>query len=64
MCIFVQVKPVKGLNWGHAVIGNATWSGPRLRDVLQYVGVNDSDPKIQHVQVSRELFKTDYQYAY
>lgn len=45
-----QVKPVKGLNWGHAAIGNATWSGPRLRDVLKYIGVNEEDPAIQHIQ--------------
>ena len=45
-----KIKPVKGLNWGHAAIGNATWSGPRLRDVLQYLGITDDDPKIQHVQ--------------
>lgn len=48
---FLQIKPVKGLNWGHAVIGNATWSGPRLRDVLKYIGVNEDDPAIQHIQV-------------
>lgn len=44
-----QIKPVKGLNWGHAVIGNATWSGARLRDVLMHFGVKD-DPGFEHVQ--------------
>lgn len=33
-----QVKQVKGLNWGIAAISNATWSGARLRDVLQAAG--------------------------
>lgn len=55
--MFVQVKPVKGLNWGHAAIGNATWAGPRLCDVLQYIGVKDNDPSIQHIQVSKCLVK-------
>lgn len=45
-----RIKPVKGLNWGHAAIGNATWSGPRLRDVLNYIGVKEEDPAIQHIQ--------------
>lgn len=34
-----KIKPVKGLNWGHAVIGNATWSGVKLRDLLLRLGV-------------------------
>ncbi|CAL8401475.1 unnamed protein product [Arctogadus glacialis] len=32
------VKQVKGLNWGIAAIGNATWSGALLRDVLREGG--------------------------
>lgn len=27
-------RPVNGLQWGHAAIGNAKWTGTRLRDVL------------------------------
>ena len=27
-------RPVNGLQWGHAAIGNAKWTGARLRDVL------------------------------
>lgn len=43
-----QVKLVKGLNWGIAAISNATWAGPRLRDVLLYAGYK-SRGKAQHV---------------
>ncbi|XP_037535554.1 sulfite oxidase, mitochondrial [Nematolebias whitei] len=33
-----KVKVVQGLNWGIAAIGNAKWSGARLRDVLLAAG--------------------------
>lgn len=33
-----KVKQVKGLNWGIAAISNATWSGAKLKDVLQAAG--------------------------
>ncbi|KAK7497145.1 hypothetical protein BaRGS_00011675 [Batillaria attramentaria] len=36
----VDIKPVKGLNWGAAAIGNAEWSGVRLSDLLKQCGVN------------------------
>lgn len=39
------VKPVKGLSWGAAAIGNATWSGVRLRDVLKSMGVENAENK-------------------
>nr|CAD7194648.1 unnamed protein product [Timema douglasi] len=45
-----KVKPVKGLNWGAAAIGNATWSGARLRDVLLATGLRDNQPGVTHVQ--------------
>lgn len=44
-----QVKPVKGLSWGSAAVGNAVWSGPKLCDILKSMGV-ESDEK-RHVQV-------------
>ncbi|XP_022711674.1 sulfite oxidase-like [Varroa jacobsoni] len=44
-----KIKKVKGLDWGAAAIGNATWSGARLTDVLQYLGVDLHDPRINHV---------------
>ncbi|KAK7867174.1 hypothetical protein R5R35_008371 [Gryllus longicercus] len=46
----VNVKPVKGLNWGQAAIGNATWSGARLIDVLKASGFKDNNLKVQHIQ--------------
>lgn len=46
-----KAKNVKGLNWGIGAIGNATWAGAKLRDVLQAAGF---DPKVvkwaRHVQ--------------
>jgi sulfite oxidase len=45
-----QVKPVKGLSWGPAAIGNATWSGARLCDVLKAAGMEDDHPGVEHVQ--------------
>ncbi|KAJ3650303.1 hypothetical protein Zmor_022000 [Zophobas morio] len=46
----VKVKPVKGLNWGAAAVGTATWTGVRLRDVLIKLGVDEDDKKLKHVQ--------------
>lgn len=44
-------KPVKGLNWGIGAIGNATWSGARLRDVLLAAGYSPGDTEwAKHVQ--------------
>jgi len=37
------VKNLKGLPWGRAAIGNATWSGARLRDVLAWAGFNEEN---------------------
>jgi sulfite oxidase len=47
-------KPVKGSMWGAGAIGNAVWSGVRLRDVLLHCGLpldEDGQPpkEIQHV---------------
>ena len=47
----MQVKPVKGLSWGPAAIGNATWSDARLCDVLKAAGIEDDHPGVEHVQV-------------
>lgn len=47
-----KVKPVKGLNWGPAAVGNATWTGVRLRDVLLAAGVSvdDLERQYKHIQ--------------
>jgi len=37
------VKSLKGLPWGRAAIGNATWSGARLKDVLAWAGVTEDN---------------------
>lgn len=45
------IKPVKGLSWGIAAIGNATWTGVLLRDVLQKVNIKDSiESEYNHIQ--------------
>lgn len=50
------MKPVKGLTWGHAAVGNATWTGARLVDVLKLAGLFPYEAlekgEIQHVHVS------------
>lgn len=44
-----KVKPVKGLSWGTAAVGNAVWSGAKLCDILKEMGI-ESNEKL-HVQV-------------
>ena len=43
-----KAKSVKGLSWGATAIGNATWTGVYLSEVLKYYKVEDDDEK--HVQ--------------
>ncbi|XP_043490186.1 sulfite oxidase [Polistes fuscatus] len=43
-----EVKPLKGLSWGVGAVGNSTWSGARLCDVLKDLGINEED--YDHVQ--------------
>lgn len=46
-----KAKQVKGLNWEMSAIGNATWSGVKLRDVLLAAGYTSDDAKwAKHVQ--------------
>lgn len=33
-----KVRAIKGLEWTGFAIGNAQWSGVKLRDVLLYAG--------------------------
>lgn len=44
-----NVKPVKGLSWGAAAIGNAVWSGPRLCEILKDLGIESDDKRHVHV---------------
>ena len=45
-------RPTNGLQWQAGAIGNAEWTGPRLRDVLADAGFNVADPpdEVQHAQ--------------
>lgn len=45
-----SVKPVKGLNWGPAAVGNATWTGVRLRDVLRKHGIHTDEVRHVHFE--------------
>nr|CAH7716926.1 unnamed protein product [Callosobruchus chinensis] len=50
----VKVKPVKGLNWGPAAVGTATWTGVPLSYVLKNAGLDDCADKYKHVQFEAE----------
>ncbi|XP_076166172.1 sulfite oxidase isoform X2 [Ptiloglossa arizonensis] len=43
-----QEKQLKGLSWGIGAVGNATWTGAKLCDVLKDLGINEDD--YNHVQ--------------
>lgn len=44
------VKPLKGLGWKGGAIGNATWGGARLYDVLKAAGYDENKhSKIRHL---------------
>lgn len=45
-----SVKPLRGLSWGVAAVGNATWSGARLCDVLRDLGVNEENYNHVHLE--------------
>jgi DMSO/TMAO reductase YedYZ molybdopterin-dependent catalytic subunit len=34
--------PVPGIQWGHGAVGNAKWTGVRVRDLLKHAGVRAS----------------------
>lgn len=52
----LQYKEVKGLNWGPGAIGNATWTGVKLTDILKLAGVNENS-NFEHVQVNNKIQK-------
>jgi len=43
------VKEVKGGQWDIGAISNAQWSGARLRDVLLWLGFDESHHALYHV---------------
>lgn len=56
-----SVKDVKGLDWDKGAIGNATWTGVRLRDVLAYAGLADDGGDLEHVHfegLDRDMVQT------
>ncbi|XP_034476351.1 probable sulfite oxidase, mitochondrial [Drosophila innubila] len=57
-----RVKPVKGLSWGAGAVGNAKWSGARLCDVLQAMGVQPSE-KLHVIFEGADLDPTSHPYG-
>lgn len=58
------VKAVKGLSWSSAAVGNAVWSGPRLSDVLQQMGIESDERRHVHVCcVCNILFPTHHNHT-
>ncbi|VDM46102.1 unnamed protein product [Toxocara canis] len=47
-----KFKKVQGLAWKGQAIGNAKWTGVRLRDVLISAGINPNDKRLKHVRFS------------
>ncbi len=45
-----SAKPVKGLSWNGAAVGNAIWSGPRLCEILKDLGIESDDKRHVHVK--------------
>ena len=47
-----KIKVVKGLDWGHAAISTAEWSGATLNDVLRYDGIDldKASSEYNHIQ--------------
>ncbi|XP_033324894.2 sulfite oxidase [Megalopta genalis] len=43
-----ESKPLKGLSWSVGAVGNATWTGAKLCDVLKDMKINEDD--YNHVQ--------------
>lgn len=49
-----RVKVVRGISWTGGAIGNASWTGVRLRDVLAYAGLKqseDEEGEVKHVHL-------------
>ena len=52
------IKPIKGLDWECGAISNAIWSGAKLRDILEYTGLdvdgvdqNTVNSNVAHIQM-------------
>ncbi|XP_026480924.1 probable sulfite oxidase, mitochondrial [Ctenocephalides felis] len=56
-----KVKDVRGLTWGAAAVGNATWSGARLVDVLESMGIkSDEESHVQFIGLDADPTNTTY----
>ena len=58
-----EEKQTKGLEWKGAAIGNAEWSGVRLRDLLNYIGFEANRKEMKHFQFEgydQDITKTNY----
>ncbi|MEJ2344232.1 MAG: molybdopterin-dependent oxidoreductase [Gammaproteobacteria bacterium] len=52
---------VRGTQWGDGAMGNATWRGVRLRDVLDQAGLNDAAAQVRFDGLDRPAQeRTDY----
>lgn len=54
----MKVKSVKGLAWGPAAVGNATWKGVPLRYILKKAGFTES-PEDNYKHIQFEAFDVD-----
>lgn len=52
--ICFQVKKLRGLSWDVSAVGNATWTGARLCDVLKDLGIKEE--AFSHIQVNFLIF--------
>lgn len=56
------MKKLKGINWHIGAVGNATWTGARLRDILVDLGINEDE--FEHVQVFLLLTNINFLLSY
>lgn len=45
-----DMSNVMGLSWDVGAVGNATWTGVPLRELLRHAGLDVSDTRIKHVE--------------
>jgi len=57
------VKPLRGLSWGGTAIGNAEWTGVKLKDVLAYCGL-DAEKEEEFPHIHFDGLDTDMEKCY
>lgn len=55
-----RVRDTKGVIWGAGAVGNAVYSGCRLRDVLDAVGIRSPYPDVGRYHVAFESVEQVY----